>query len=501
MPKNKILLIQPQNLQSINNYPPLGLICIGSALEKAGYKIKILPTSRFQDYKKIIEEESKDCLLIGITVLTLEVPHAIEISEFIKEKYPKIPVVWGGWHATLFPGQIVESNLVDYVVVGDGDELIVKLANDIRDKKTINNHLLKNEKHISMEKLPMPNYNLVMKLQSYINEDLTDKFNEYTDKKVKWLPYQSSRGCPGRCTFCINTVTNNRAYRKKSAEKTLKEIKYILKEYKINHIKIIDDNFFVDIKRVKKIAEGIIRNKIKCTWDVECRADSFKDGSVDDELLSLLSKAGCVQFTIGLESGSQASLDRMKKDTTVEQNEFAVKQLDKWNIVPRTSFVIDIPGDEKSDLFKTQKLINKLRRYKKFTCGMATYRPYPKNQLHDILVKQGFIEEPKTLMDWKNKYNVQLYGAYDTKKPWQKHYRLSTNLAFYNSVESCVWLREHQLNKIFDKIKFKFFKKLAVIRNRLMYYHITIDRRLYTHFRDKYYKKREIDLQRKNHLM
>ena len=400
--KNKILLIQPRNLHSISNYPPLGLICIGSTLEKAGYAVKILPTSRFSNYEKIIEEESKDCLLIGITVLTLEVPHAIEISEFIKEKYPKLPIVWGGWHVALFPEQTVESPLVDYVIVGDGDELIVELANNLRDKKKIKDHLLKNKKHVNMEKLPMPNYNLVMKLQDSINEDLTDKFNEYTDEKVMWLPYQSSRGCPGRCTFCINTVTNNRAYRKKSAEKVLKEMEYILKEYKINHFKIIDDNFFVDIKRVREIAKGIIKKKIKCTWDVECRADSFKDGFVDDPTLTLLLKAGCIQFTVGLESGSQASLDRMKKDTTVEQNEYAVKQLDKHGIIPRTSFLVDIPGDELEDILKTQKFINSLISYKKFTGGMGTYRAYTKSPLHYLLVEQGFIKEPETLMDWKN---------------------------------------------------------------------------------------------------
>jgi radical SAM superfamily enzyme YgiQ (UPF0313 family) len=342
-----------------------------------------------------------------------------------------------------------------------------------------------------MEKLPMPNYNLVMKLQDYINEDLTDKFNEYTDEKVMWLPYQSSRGCPGRCTFCINTVTNNRAYRKKSAEKVLKEMEYILKEYKINHFKIIDDNFFVDIKRVREIAKGIIKKKIKCTWDVECRADSFKDGFVDDPTLTLLLKAGCIQFTVGLESGSQASLDRMKKDTTVEQNEYAVKQLDKHGIIPRTSFLVDIPGDELEDILKTQKFINRLRRYKKFTGGMGTYRPYPKSPLHDLLVEQGFIKEPETLMDWKNEYNVRLYGSYDTKKSWQKHYKLSTNMSFFNSVESCAWLREYQLDSYPEVLMLKFFKNLAKFRNRFLFYKFTIDRYLYTIFREGYYAKRE----------
>jgi len=491
--KNKILLIQPRNLQSLNNYPPLGLVCISSALENAGYEVKILPTPRFDNYEKIIDDHCKECMLVGITVLTPEVPHAIEISEYIKKKYPKIPIVWGGWHTTLFPEQIAESDIVDYVIVGDGDELIVKLADKIKDKKPPKNNLLRNSKHVDIEKLPMPNYDTVMKLEEFINDDLTDKFMEYTDGNVRWIPYQSSRGCPSRCTFCINTVTDNQIYRKKSAEKVIKEITHIIKKYDISHLKIIDDNFFVDIKRVRNICKLILKKKIKLTWDVECRANYFKEGFVDDPTLKLLKAAGCVQFTLGLESGSQASLDRMKKDTTVAQNEYAVAQLDKWDIVPRTSFIIDIPGDEKEDMFLTQKMINRLRKYPKFTGGMATYRPYPKSPLHDLLVEQGHIKEPKTLMDWKNECNVRLYGVYDTKKPWQKHYKLSTNLAFFNSVESSVWLREYQLDNFIEKFQFHIYRFFAKIRNRTLFYHFTIDRTLYTRFRDNFYKKRELE--------
>jgi len=344
----------------------------------------------------------------------------------------------------------------------------------------------------------MPNYDLVMKLDEYFNEDLTDKFNEYAEERVVWLPYQSSRGCPGRCTFCINTVTNNRQYRKKSAKKAVKEMEFIFKKYKINHFKIIDDNFFVDIKRVREIARNILDKNLKFTWDVECRTDYFRDGFVDNSTLSLLRKAGCVQFTMGLESGSQESLDRMKKGTTVEQNYFAVKQLDKWDIVPRTAFVIDIPGDKREDLIKTQKLINKLRTFKKFTAGMATYRPYPKSPLHDILVEQGHIKEPEKLMDWKNEDNVKLYGMYDNKKPWQENHKLSTNLAFYNSAESSVWIREHQCDRDLDKLFLRTIIKIAKFRNRFLFYYFTIDRVLFVFFREGYYRRRELKSQKRN---
>ena len=128
---------------------------------------------------------------------------------------------------------------------------------------------------------------------------------------------------------------------------------------------------------------------------------------------------------------------------------------------------------------------------------MATYRPYPKSPLHDILVENGHIKEPETLMEWKNEYNVKLYGMYDNKKPWQENYTLSTNMSFYTSAESSVWVREHQLDRYLDKLFLRWIKAVAKFRNRYLFYHWTIDRDMFRFFRDQYYERREITSQKK----
>lgn len=490
--KDNILLIQPKNLLATNNYPPLGLISIGSVLEKEGYKVTILPTSRFPDYKKIIRKYLDECLFIGITVLTTEVMHAIDLTKYIKKLKPNIPIVWGGWHVTLFPEQPIESGLVDYVVVGDGDELVIRLARAIKNKMNIE-PILRNKEHVNIEKLPRPNYNLVMKLDTFIDDDLTDIFNKFVDDKIRWLPYQTSRGCPHRCLFCINVVTNNTRYRKKSTKKVLNDLHYIQNKYNIKHFKILDDNFFVDIKRVREICKEILKRNMKFTWDVECRTDYFKKGFVDDNTLTLLKKAGCVQFTMGIESGSQDSLDRMCKDTTVEQNKHAILKLHEHGIIPRLSFIVDVPGDTREDIIKTQIFLNKIRMIcgDRMEAGIATYRPYPKSKLHKLLVSKGLIKVPETLMEWTNEDNVRLYGMYDSKKPWQKNYKLSTNVAFYNTQDTD--LREHQLSRYLDKLFFKIFIKLFRFRTENMIFNFTLDRFIYTFWRDNYYKRREHD--------
>jgi len=488
--KNDILLIQPKNLLATNNYPPLGLISIGTVLEKEGYKVDILPTSRFSNWKDIIRENIDRYLFIGVTVLTTEVIHAIELTKFVKKLKPNLPIVWGGWHVTLFPEQPIESGLVDYVVVGDGDKLVITLAEAIKNHTHLE-PILRNKEHIDMNTLPEPNYSLVMDLESFIEDDLTDIFNKFINYKIRWLPYQSSRGCPHRCLFCINVVTDNTKYRTKSAEIVVNELENIQVKYDITHFKILDDNFFADIKRVKEICKLILERDLEFTWDVECRTDYFRKGFVDDSILSLLKKAGCVQFTMGIESGAQESLDKMCKDTTVEENENAIKKLHKHNIIPRLSFIVDIPGEKKEDIIKTQQFLNKIRQIcgDKMEAGVVTYRPYPKSKFHDILVEDGLIEVPKTLEEWTKEYNVRLYGMYDNKKPWQKNYKLSTNVAFFNTQDTD--LREHQLNRKLDKLFYRIFIRIFRIRTDKMIYVFPMDRLVYTFWRDNYYKRRE----------
>ena len=375
----KILLIRPENIYHYNNYPPLNLISIGSALKEHGFCVKIINCFIEKDPLKTIYDELNDCLFVGITLLTPEVPDALKILKFVKEK-SKVPIVVGGWHCTLFPEQMADSEYVDYVIAGDGEEHILALSIDLKEGKMPGNRIF-SARPFDINQLPVPYYSLDENIEGFITSSLQDQFVRYIPTPVRWLPYQSSRGCPSQCSFCINVVTGNTLYRKKFAEKVIQEIKEIINTYHITHLKIIDDNFFVDKMRVMKICEGILANKMKFTWDAECRCDYFNDKNIDDDLLSLAKKAGLVQLTLGIESGSQHTLEIMKKHITLEQAEYAVMKCNEIGIVARSSFMIEVPGESFEDIKKTVRFINKLRKYPYFVCGVTSFRPYPKCEL------------------------------------------------------------------------------------------------------------------------
>ncbi|MBF0328720.1 MAG: B12-binding domain-containing radical SAM protein [Nitrospirae bacterium] len=486
---NKILLIRPQNVYNYNNYPPLNLISIGSALRKAGYDVEIINTAFEKDHLQTISDKVKGALFAGIALLTSEAPDAYRIMKHIK-KQSQVPVVVGGWHCTLFPEQMAASEYVDFVVAGEGEEHIVNIAEklyagELPDKRIYSKAIA------DIEALPLTDYNLDPMIERFIGNYLTDKLSEYVRQPMRWLPYESSRGCPSHCTFCINVVSDNTRYRKKSAGKVIAEIEHIVGKYNITHLKIVDDNFFVDIKRVREICEGIINKKLNITWDGECRCDYFNDTMLNDETLSLCKRSGLIQLTLGIESGSPHTLKLMKKGITPEQAENAVKKCNDHGIIARSSFILEIPGEGIDDIKQTISFINRLRKYPYFTCGVGTFRPYPKCELTENLLKEGYLKEPTSFVEWTDKCVIDMYTSAEYIRPWQVNGKYSESAAYYLNMESAVRLGNHQIDRSIDRIKNNVFISLAKIRNKQMFYGTPFDKFFYKNFLTSFYKRRQ----------
>lgn len=487
---NKVLLIRPRNVYNYNNYPSLGLICIGSKLKSVGYDVKIINCAFETNPFEVIRKELKNTLFAGITLLTSEAPNAYQIMKFIKEN-SNVPVIVGGWHCTLFPQQMADCEYVDYVVSGEGEEHIVHIAEALRNGAKVN-HKIFSKQILDIETLPPPEYAIDSDIEKFINNYLTDKLSEYIKQPMRWLPYESSRGCPSHCTFCINFVTDNTRYRKKGAEKVVSEIEVIVKKYNINHLKIVDDNFFVDIERVRQICAELIRKNIHITWDGECRCDYFNDLMLNDETLKLCKASGLIQLTIGVESGSTRTLAIMKKGITPEQAEYAVKRCNEYGIIARSSFMIEVPGETKDDIKQTIHFINRLRKYPYFTCGIGTFRPYPKCELTEELIKDGYLKEPGDFRDWSDRTIVDMYTSVEYRRPWQVNGKFSESVAYYLNMESAVRLGNYQIDKKIDRMKNNIFMAIAKLRNRLLFYKFPMDIKCYKSFLTGYYERRQV---------
>ncbi len=157
----------------------------------------------------------------------------------------------------------------------------------------------------------------------------------------------TSRGCPGRCTYCKGSLLGERI-RFKSAEKIFKEIVFLQDNYGIRDITFYDDTFTSNKQRVRDFCNLILKNKLDLTWCCFSRVDT-----VDFDLLKEMKKAGCYQVLYGVESADPQILANIKKRITLEKVEETVANTKKAGIEVRLSFMFGNPGETEETIKKT----------------------------------------------------------------------------------------------------------------------------------------------------
>ena len=267
------------------------------------------------------------------------------------------------------------------------------------------------------------------------------------------------------------------------------DLERIVKRYNLDYIAFQEDNFFVDKERVKKICLGIIKRGLKFEWFAECRADYFKAGHISEEIWELAKKAGLHTLTIGAESGSELSLEIMKKDIKLEDTINAARICNAKGIIPAFSFIMGMPGEEKKEIYKTVDFICTLIKICPSMCsGINVFFPYPKCELTRGLVEKGLLKEPTTLSGWVKENDelmgmyINLYSKKNINRPWQKNFWLIQNISYY--INLSMRYSEPEIRKFLKERNIRyypyiFFRFLAKERMKHKFFSLTIDKWIY----------------------
>src|SRR3989338_8639468 len=286
----KVLLIKPHYNKS-EKYSsavfPLGLLSIATSLNKKGYEPVIVDTTIYDDYWNEIELHLKDSIAVGITSMSAQVYSACKIAEFIRNRKPDMPIIWGGVHPTLYPEDTAKSPLVDIVVRGEGDETIVELLDCLRLNKPIHNIkgiTYKNEKEIVknpdrplLSDIPTLDYKLLPDMERYIWADLYP----FRKEKGRCIDIHAGRGCIYKCTFCFeNTAFKHRA---KSADALVSEIAALKEKFDVEMVNIQDSDFFANKTRLISFVNLMIEKKIGVKWFLNCRSNYFNNNYITEK--------------------------------------------------------------------------------------------------------------------------------------------------------------------------------------------------------------------------
>ena len=398
MQRKKVVLYNPK---CVFHTMPLALLAIGSYLDPEQYEVKIIDGRLEKNDHSTLIKECKDAICLGITVLTgAPIFDAVEATRKVKNTFPGLLTVWGGWHPSLFPDETLEEKSIDTVVVGQGEISFTALLHEITGEKNFGSvkgiYYRKNGKVTNTAAQPMLDINSFPKH----NYDLIDVEKYFKLKGRRQLDYISSQGCRFRCTFCADPIMYKRGWYGFSAARMGDELEALWKKYRFTDVNFQDETFFTYEDRVKDIAEEFLKRNLSFTWFGTMRAD--QGARMDDTIFKLCKKSGLRKVMIGVEAGSQEMMNWMKKDIKIEQVYESAEKCVKNGIAVIFNMILGFPNETPESIEETLRVSRRLRKMSAdFELGMAYFKPYPGNAIADQLTNEGY-RFPKGLSEWAN---------------------------------------------------------------------------------------------------
>lgn len=424
-------------------YPAIAILLIASTLKKHGFNVKIIDGAYYENYIEMLEGYINRCrekiLFVGMSVMTTQVPLAIKTSRAVKRIDINVPVVWGGVHPTLFPEETLKDANVDIVCINEGAFTTLRLAESLRDGEgiaSVNGIGYKNANQeivittqASLENIrDLPHFNFsLIETDNYLNAKSSVYQREFPDfqHKVKIMPILTGLGCPYKCQFCINVILKRR-YRFRDAKSIVNEIIQLQTEYDVNTFIFMDEDFFINKRRVLETLALVEEKGLHFNWRMWCRVDHFNDNYINRELLRRLDNIGYGSLVMGGESGNQAMLDKLNKQTTTEQIINSLQSLEGTKISPRYSFMIGLEDETLDQMRDTFGLCFKMKKIRPdVDIAAFIFRLYPGSPIYNRLVKRHNIKIPYDLESW---YEFLKESDSYTEMPW-------TSKAFQNNIK------------------------------------------------------------------
>src|SRR5258708_21665833 len=243
--RRKVILYNPP---SVFWTMPLALIAVGSALDPARYEVIIVDGRLEADpVAALLAQIDETTVCLGVTVLTgTPIRHALAATRAARAAYPRLPVVWGGWHPSLFPEQCLIEAELDAVVVGQGEWTFAELV-----ERWAAGQTLEGTPGCVYRQGGQPVFGPARPLRD-LNElpahdfDLICVEKYYTLKRRRQLDFISSQGCRFRCTFCADPFVYKRGVYGLPPERIGAEVAHWWARYPYGDMNFQDETFFTN---------------------------------------------------------------------------------------------------------------------------------------------------------------------------------------------------------------------------------------------------------------
>jgi magnesium-protoporphyrin IX monomethyl ester (oxidative) cyclase len=364
-----VLLVHPSGLLYSEVYlrlEPLGLECVGAAIEKAGHTVRLLDLQIFKhaDYRKELEQHPPDAIGFGVNYLA-NVPEVIDLAKLARDLLPDALIFCGGHSISFVAEEVLRhgDGAIDAIVQGEGELTVPKLLASLPRIDGIPG--------VATRRGSGPKSSMM----TDINEirparHLTRRRRKYFIGELDpCASIEFSRGCPWDCSFCSAWTFYGRSYRKADPAVVAEEMKTIREP----NLFIVDDVAFIHPEHGMAIADEIERRKIKKRYYLETRCDTLIR---NQEVFKRWAKMGLSYMFLGLESLDAEQLKLFRKRSTPNQNFEALEVARKLGIDVAINLITD-PSWTREQFQQAQEWATKVPEVVHLT--VAT--PYPGTEL------------------------------------------------------------------------------------------------------------------------
>jgi radical SAM superfamily enzyme YgiQ (UPF0313 family) len=377
----KVLFVYPDLSKGAQGKFYHGIAYLSAVLKKAGHKTSLLhitsPIAE-KDFGDALSNESPD--LVAFSSTTNMFSYVTKWASVTK-KVLKVPIICGGIHATLVPEEVIADESIDMLCVGEGEEAIVDLCENLTKGNDIyripniwakkNGTVFKNPVRPliqDLDVLPFPDRSIF-------------KYEQLIDAQLNRHVFMAARGCPYNCSYCCNhsirKIYEDKKYaRFRSVNNLIDEIKQVINNQPARLIAFHDDLFTMDERWLFEFARKYEHN-IRLPFICNSRV-----GILDEERIIALKKAGCIQIELGVESGNpeirKNILNRDMSDKDIIQTFDLCRRYEIKTLVYN---MVGIPFETINNILETIKLNARLRPD---DIQVSIFYPYPQTRLYDI---------------------------------------------------------------------------------------------------------------------
>jgi len=446
----KILLIYPYFLDKrIHEYdisvPPIGIYYVGALLKENGYDIHIYNWHNANHTPDIISDtinkERPD--IIGFSILHANRWGGIDIAKIAKTLNPDIKIVFGGIGATfLWDHLLTHFHDIDYIVLGEGEipflNLVKALEEDTQDK---------------IPHIPGIAFRHQQKPQKTDPAPPVENLDQFPNP-ARYFQFQHvafTRGCPGNCAFCGSPLFWGPRVRTHSPGYFVDQLE-LLTQKGTRFFYFSDDTFTYKKSWVKAICQEIIHRQLHITWVTIARVNH-----IQADILGLMRKAGCIQISFGIESGSEKIRQKLNKPIKTAQIKKTFDLVKHYGIMPRAYFIYGSPGESEETI---QASIDLIRTIKPLSIITYILDIFPGTRIYQELLEQGCITEDI----WQKRIEDLLYFEIDDRMDPQSilTYGNALRHAFYQNLPLFVEDIDLIKDPGFNRLHADFYSRLGI---------------------------------------